>query len=367
MIQSRVTPKYGEEAKMKKKVVASHSDMVDALVRDVFKVEPAELAALAGSEAKEQTRDVMGGTPSPDTLDGVALFLRRMFAAAIAMREHHGAVHLLTQRQARKAGWSSAGLANLCLVLAWATFTNTELAYAHPVLLEADEAAPTRSNRLVQMKRRLPSLESLQDALFGVSRIDTAAMSQAAQARESVGLLPGSRLVSVDRVLADWLGVDPSEVELPSDKRGRTVFCRNSRSAIILAMIVTEATEVGRVLQEESVAAVRAKTDADADLAGLPGAIASNASLLLGVAIAHESGHTAHVLAPDKAYAARLAEAGRRFHRQRSERDEAAEDAARLNLIDVAARGWVHVGRRAARRVAYRLVDRNQASELHAP
>ncbi len=111
---------------------------------------------------------------------------------------------------------------------------------------------------------------------------------------------------------------------------------------------------------------MRVKTETDAQLAGLPGATACNFSLLIGVAITHAAGCTVHVLPPRDDVSADLVNAGQRIDSTLESFDE-AETVAFLEIQDVARRGYVHLGRRAVRRVAQRLFDRRTTPAVRTP
>jgi len=338
------------------KTAMTSNDLIDALIRTTFSIEPAVMASLSHGDDQVRLRLLPGMETSSDPLDGLDVFLRRTVAAAVAMREHHAAVSLVTERQARAAGWPTARTANLSLILAWAMFIN-EPARALPVLLEADEEAEAHVSPLVGADDRLPSLEMLL-AILGQSRqIDIAAMEQSARARQNAPAVHDRKLVQLGELLQRWLGADAGAVELPADRWTPRESNCNARAVGVFSWIAFNAVDLGLLLQEERTMVVRLKTDRDAALAGEPGATAANLALLLGAAANHAAGVTLHFLAPKPDFAAALVEAGRQIesrYRQPAE-DQEAETVQVLELEDLAGRGYIHVGRRAAERVARRL------------
>ncbi len=338
------------------KTAMTSNNLVDDLIRTTFSIEPAAMASLSHGDDQVRLRLLPGMDTSSDPLDGLDVFLRRTVAASVAMREHHAAVSLVTERQARAAGWPTARIANLSLILAWAMFI-TEPARALPVLLEADEEAEAPVSPLVRADDRLPSLEKLLATLGQSRQIDIAAMDQSARARQNAPAVHDRKLVQLGELLQRWLGADAEAVELPADRWAPRLSSCNARAVGVFSWIATEALDLGLVLQEERIMAVRTRTDPDAALAGEPGATAANLALLLGAAANHAAGVTVHVLPPKADFAAALVEAGRHIesgYRQPAE-DQEAETVQVLELEDLAGRGYIHVGRRAAERVARRL------------
>jgi len=74
-----------------------------------------------------------------------------------------------------------------------------------------------------------------------------------------------------------------------------------------------------------------------------------------------------HVLPPRDDVSADLVNAGQRFEGTFGDSDDEAETVASLEIQDVARRGYVHLGRRAARRVAQRLFDRRTTPAVRTP
>ena len=337
---------------------ATSNDLIDGLIRATFSVEPDVMASLSHGDHEVRLRLLPGVEVSSDPLDGVDVFLRRTVAASIALREHHGAVWLVTERQARAAGWPTARMANLSLILAWASAIG-ETTSVLPVLLEADEEAGSFVSPLVCAGDDLPSLPTLLATRNGLRRIDIAAMDRVARACQNAPAVHNRRLVELGEVLQRWLGIDASAVELPADRWAPRRSSRNARAAGVFDWIAYNAEDLGHVMQEERTMAVRLKTDRDAALAGDPGAAAANFALVLAAAANHAAGVTVHVLPPRPDFAETLVEAARSIgceHRQ-SAVDQETATVQRLDLEDLAARGFIRVGRRAAARVAHRLFD----------
>ena len=336
--------------------IPTSNDLIDGLVRQFFAVEPDVMASLAHDDEQVRLRRLPDTEATTDPLDGLEVVVRRVVAMTLRMRRHPGAVALVTEPQARRAGWPTATLANAAILLAWGLYIETEPCGAMPVLLAADETAEDVSP-LIRVGRNLPPLPRLLEELRRGWHVDAAARDRGARARENAPARTGRALAPLADVVADWLGVDVGTVELLADRPGRRVADRNARAAFYVSCIPIETLEMGQVLAEEQVMAVRLKTEHDARLAGLPGAVLCNLVLLLGAAFHHGGGATVHVLPPDDGVAAALGEAGRRIASRNgcSSHDEAVDG---LELEDLARRGYVHVGRRAAHRVAWRLHDR---------
>ncbi len=339
----------------KTKTPPTSNDLVDDLVRQMCGVEPDVMASLAHGDAEVQLRRWPGSGSSTDPLDGLDVFVRRTVGACLAMRDHDGAVALVTERQARDAGWPTARLANMSLVLARG-LAITEPAGVLPLLVEADEDADGSDCVLVRADDHLPTLDELLAALRRGQQ--TGPLKDRARVIASGPAVPRA-LVSLAAQLGDWLGVDAAAVELPSDRLGMVLTSGDARATGVVAWIVTAALATASAMAEERVTAVRVKTDLDAHLAGQPGATAANLALLLAAAIHHGTGVTVHFLAARDDYGAALVEAGRRIGQTRGQSaDEGeAETVDLLELRDAASRGYVHVGRRAARDVAQRLFD----------
>lgn len=337
------------------KIAKNSNGLIDDLIRTYFGIEPDVMASLSHGDEQTRLRLRPGVEESSDPLDGLDVFWRRTVAASLAMREHHAAVSLATERQARAAGWPTARVANLSLVLAWARFI-AEPAGTYPVLLEPDEEAEAPVSQLIAAVDQLPSLEALLATQAEFRRIDIAEMARSAAAFNAP-IIPGRKLVVLGDLLQHWLRIDAGAVELPSDSWAPRLSSGNARAVGVFAWIANNAIDIGLILQGESVMAVRVKTDRDAALAGEPGAAAANLALLLGAAANHAAGVTVHFLPPDAGFAAALVEAGRQIasrYREPAE-DQETETVQELELEDLAARGYIHLGRRAAERIARRL------------
>ena len=327
------------------------NDLIDGLVRQMFDIEPEVMASLAHDDAQVRLRRLPDLSPTTDPLDGLEVFVRRTVATCIALRRHAGAVSLVTERQARAAGWPNARLANMVLVLALALYNGSEPTRAVPVLVEADDDAPNHVLRLIRLSGRLPSLEKLQRVWRRGWRIDTAAMQRTAQTRENAPSRAGSKLVRLNELLQGWLSIDARRVELPGDRRpGDGVSSSGARAMCYFECLAVEALEMGHVMQTEVINAVRLKTEEDARIARQPGAVAANLALLLGAAVCHGSGYTVHFLPEHERFAAALIEAGQRFQGGHGL-------AGILDIEDLAGRGYIHVGKRAARHAARRIID----------
>ena len=343
------------------KTAVTSNDLVDDLVRQLCGVEPDVMASLAHGDDEVQLRRWLGSGPSGDPLDGLDVFMRRTVGACLAMRDHDGAVALVTERQARDAGWPTAQLANMSLAMAFG-LAITEPAGVLPLLVEADEDADGSDCVLVRGDDHLPTLEDLLATLRCGQELVPA--GERARNPASGPAVPRA-LVSLAAQLRDWFGVDAAAVELPSDRLGMALSSADARAVGVVSWIVTAALRTASAMAEESVTAVRVKTDLDARLAGQPGAIAANLALLLAAAIHHGVGITVHFLAARDDIGAALVEAGRRIGATRGQSvDEGeAETVDLLELRDYASRGYVHVGRRAAKDVAQRLYDAQPVTE----
>ena len=344
------------------KTVHTSYDHINDLVRKFFGIEPDAMAAMAHGDEEVRLRRLPDAPPTMDPLDGVEVVVRRTVAICVALRGHPGAVSLVTERQAAAAGWPSAQLANRCIVLAW-SLAVTEPSLALPLLIDADEAAGDAIIRLIRVGDRLPPLEELLGAFYESNRIDLDAMERASEARERTPAVGKVGIVSLADHLTGWLGVDVEGVELPTDRRGPRLKSPNARAVGGCAWLITTALDLGSVMARESTKAVRLKSERDAELAGEPGASLANFALLLGAAILHGSGYTMQVLAPKEELAAAVVEAGRRIRGRRVtagsswEGDEGeVKTVEELELEDIAARGYVHVGRDNVKRVAWRQV-----------
>ena len=338
------------------KTVKTSNDLIDDLIRTTFGAEPDVMACMSHGDEQVRLRLLPENETSSDPLDGLEVFWRRTVAASLAMREHRGAVSLLTERQARAVGWPTARMANLSLVLAWALFV-AEPAGTYPLLTEADEEAEGPVSPLVGPDEHLPSIEKLLATQAELRRMDLAEVDRSGFARRQVPIVQAGKLVHLGNLLERWLGINAGTVELPSDQWAPRLENRNARAVGVLAWIAATAVELGHVFTEERIMAVRLKTDGDATLAGEPGATAANLALLLAAAANQGAGVTVHFLPPTADHAAALVRAGRQIERQRqrSTLDRETTTVRRLELQDLAARGFVHVGRGAAMNVADRL------------
>jgi hypothetical protein len=343
--------------------VPSSNDLIDNLVRTYFGIEPDVMAKMAHGDEEVSLRLPPGTTETTDPLNGLEVLVRRVMAAVVAMRKHRGAVSLLTEHQAQRAGWPSARVVNMVLVLALALYNGSEPGMSVPILTEADENALNRVWHLIRVDRSLPSLEKLLKAWRRGWHNDKAAMDRTAQARDSALSLPGSRLVSLSHLLQQWLGIDAHEVELPGDRRrSGGVSSSGARAMYYFECLAVESLEMGHVMQTEWVKAVRLKTEEDARIARQPGAVCANFALLLGAAICHGSGYTTHLLPEREDFAADLIAAGQRFQGGHGLTED-DKSVALLEIEDLAGRGYVHVGRREAGRAARRVLDIYSASD----
>ena len=341
------------------KTAVTSNELVDELVRQMFGVEPDVMASLAHGDDEVQLRRWPGSGPSSDPLDGLEVFMRRTIGACLAMLSHDGAVALVTERQARDAGWPTARFANMSLAMAFG-MAITEPAGVLPLLVEADEDADGSDCLLLRADDHLPTLEDLLAAL----RRGQHPVAERERIVASGPAIPRA-LVSLAAQLGDWLGVDALAVELPSDRLGMALSSADARAVGVVSWIVTAALRTASAMAEESVTAVRIKTDLDAHLAGQPGATAANLALLLAAAVHHGAGVTVHFLAARDDIGAALVEAGRRIGATRGQSvdEDEAETVDLLELRDHASRGYVHVGRRAAKDVAQRVYDAQPVTE----
>lgn len=344
---------------------ATSNDLIDGLIRAIFSIEPDVMASLSHGDDETRLRLRPGMERSSDPLDGLAVFLRSTVAASIAMRNHHAGVSLVTERQARAAGWPTAQVANVSLILAWAIAVK-EPTGACPILLEADEGSEAQVGFLFRGGDHLQPLETLLETLTRLRRTEFATTDEAPTASLNAPAVHHRKLVQLSEVLKQWLGVDASAVEIPADSWGPRQDNCNTRAVGVAAWIVGTAIEGFQVLQTEEIMAVRLKTNQDAALAGEPGANSANLALLLAAAANHAAGVTVHFLPPTPAFASALVEAARSIgceHRQPAADPETAT-VQRLDIEDLAARGYIHIGRRAAARVAHRLFDEATGTAL---
>ncbi len=340
--------------------VPTSAELIGNLTRQNFGVEPAVMAAMAHGDGQVASRYLPGDDPSTDPLDGLEVLVRRAVALCWALRDHHGAVSLVTERQAAAAGWPDAALANRCVALAWGLFLGTEPTLAIPLLLDPDEDAGTVMVPLIRIDDDLPALDELLLPLHRGAPIEYDALERAADARRDAPAVAGVSIASMQDRLKEWLGIDADidAVDLACDFRGLRMQGPNGRAVALLTWIITTALELGSVMKRESIEAVRLKTERDAQLAGEPGAGAANCAVLLATAICHGAASTPRVLPTRDDLATTLAEAGRhaRDRRGREGDDGEASTVEMLDLRDRAARGYVHVGRANASQVAWRQV-----------
>ena len=340
--------------------VQTSDELIDDLTRRYFGVEPAAMAALAHGDREVDSRYLPGDDPSTDPLDGLEVAVRRAVAICCALRDHHGAVSLVTERQAAAAGWPNAGLANRCIALAWVLFIGTEPALASPLLLEPDDDVGAVMMSLIRIGDGLPALDELLLPLHRGAPIEYDALERVADARRDAPAVTGVSVASLQDRLIEWLGIDADidAVDLACDVRGLRMQGANGRAVALLTWIVTTALELGSVMVREEIEAVRLKTERDARLAGEPGAGAANFALLLAAAIRNGAGYSPRVLPPRDDVATALVEAGQRARERRGREgdDGEASTVEMLDLRDIAARGYVHVGRANAREVAWRQV-----------
>ena len=183
-------------------------------------------------------------------------------------------------------------------------------------------------------------------------------MERVAAARENAPPVANVRYVSLALLLDDWFGVDAASIDLESNIFGERMEGLNARAVIGCKWLITTALDLGRTMRLDAIEAVRIKTEDDALLADEPGAALANGALLLGVAVAHERGRFLRVLPPSDDLATAIVEAGRRARerRLREEEDSDANAVEFLELMDTAARGYVHVGRANVREVAWRQI-----------
>ena len=340
--------------------VPTSDELIGDVTRQNFGVEPNTMAALAHGDGQVASRYLPEDDPSTDPLDGLEVLVRRAVALCWALRDHHGAVSLVTERQAAAAGWPNAGLANRCVAFAWALFVGTEPALATPLLLDPDEELGAVMVPLIRMGDGLPPLDNLLLPLHRGAPIEYDALERAADARRDAPAVAGITISSLQDRLTEWFGIDADvdAVDLACDIHGLRMHGPNGRAVATLTWIITTALELGSVMKREEIEAVRLKAERDARLAGEPGARAANCAVLLGAAVRHGAGYSPCVLPPRDDLAAALVEAGRRARDRRGREgdDGEASTVEMLDLRDLAARGYVHVGRANARQVAWRQV-----------
>lgn len=335
--------------------IATSTDLIDGLVRTCFGVEPDAMAALARDDAQVLLRQAPGEVQEPTELDGVEAFLRRTVAISLAMRGRIDPVRLLTERQARAGGWPCARLANMAVVLGWALVLSDGPIASIPVLLEADEAAEDLDTSFGGDE--LPALDDLLDRFY--KPIDSGAVSRLdGGCREAPSR--DCRHVRLGVLVEAWFGVDVLATTLRADEYAPRLVSSNARAVAFLVWVITEGLELGAAMRSEMIDAARIKTEADARVAGEPGAVAANAVLLLACAIRHGAGWTPHLLAPREHAAAELFEHTRqvRLERPEADGDGEARIVALFALRDHAARHHIHVGRLNVQHVARRLYHR---------
>ena len=340
--------------------MSTSDELIGDLTRQNFGVEPNVMAAVAYSDGQVASRYLPGDDPSTDPLDGLEVLVRRAVALCWALRDHHGAVSLVTERQAAAAGWPDAGLANRCIALAWGLFLGTTPALATPLLLDPDEDVGTVMVPLIRIDDGLPTLDELLLPLHRGAPIEYDALERAADARRDAPAVAGVSIASMQDRLKEWLGIDADvdAVDLACDIHGLRMQGPNGRAVATLTWIATTALELGAAMKREEIEAVRLKTGRDAQLAGEPGAGAANCAALLGAAVRHGAGYSPRILPPRDDLAAALVEAGRRARDRRGREGDEGEASMveMLDLRDLAARGYVHVGRANGRQVASRQV-----------
>ena len=247
----------------------------------------------------------------------------------------------------------------MALLMAWALVI-TEPGMAMPVLLAPDETA-RGAGRLIRVGTKLPTYEKLSASLRRSRRSDRRTRERAQPAVQSKAHSRDRKLVPLDETVRSWLGVHASAVELPGDTDvwAPRLTSSNARAAGVLAWIINEALDLVDVMEDEDVSAFRIKTGLDAGLAGQPGEAAANLALLLGAATYHGTGYTVTFLPPAEGAAEALVEAGWVLANRDlgTDADLQIETAELLELEDLARSRFVHVGRRAAKRVALRRWD----------
>lgn len=330
--------------------------LVADLVRKYFGAEPTAMAALAHGDAVVRTRYASEDGPSVEPLDGVEVLLRRAVALCWTLRDHHGPVSLVTERQAIAAGWPCAGLANRCVALGWALFLATCRDLASPLLLEPGERVGEAMVPLIRVGEGLPALRELLIPYYRPSNDDDA-LERAAKARRDAPAIKGLRVASLQERVIDWFGIDADAdaADLACNIFGLRMADPNARAVHTCLWIITTAIHLGADMKAETVRAVRLQTERDARLAGAPGAAAANLAVLLGLAICHGRDHFCRLLPPEERFAAAVEEAGRQAQARR-DREGDGDEVGSVELIeleDFVARGYLHVGRANIREVAW--------------
>ena len=334
----------------------------DSLVADVvrrsFGVEPDTMAALAHGDEQVRERFEPDAEPTTDPLDGVDVFVRRTVALAMALCNHPGPVMFVTEQHATVAGWPGALLANRCISLAWGLFVATQPKSATPLLLKADEGASDAMVALIRVDKSLPDLDDLLAELNRQRQLRFDTVGWAPVSDGDVTAVAHAGVVSVERLAVDWFGVNVDAIDLPMNVLGTRAAGSNARAVIGFKWLITAAIELGTLIDEEDIPAIRLKTEEDARLAGEPGAAMANTATLLALAIRHAQHLTIPMLPARDDLAAAVIEAGQRARARRLREGEDREAMALdlLELQDLAARGYVHVGRAAAREVAWRQI-----------
>ena len=332
--------------------------LIDNLVRRFFGVEPDVMASLAHGDEQVRSRYAHDAEPTTDPLDGLDVLVRRTVALAVALRDHPGPAMLVTDRQAAAAGWPGVVLANRSIALAWALVVATQPVEATPLLLEADEEAGGAMAALIRVDEALPDLDDLLAELRRCRQPEPDIQDPTIAPQGCVMAAAHGGIVSFERLLVDWFGVDVGAIDLPVDWVGTRVAGSNARAVTAIKWLIQMAIGLGALIEQDAIPAVRLKTEEDARLAGEPGAAMANCALLLAVAIRHARHLTVRLLPPRDDLATAVVEAGRlaRERRLREGEDREATALDALELQDLAARGYVHVGRDAVREVAWRQI-----------
>ncbi len=334
--------------------------LVAGLVRRFFGVEPSVMAALAHGDAVVRTRYAPEDGPTIEPLDGVEVLLRRAVALCWRLRDHHGAVSFVTERQAAAAGWPNAGLANRCVLFAWALSLTTWADWTSPLLLEPDERAGEAMVPLIRVADGLPALDELLVPYYRRSSVDHDALDREADAGRDAPVITDLRIVPLRRRAMDWFGIDANAeaADIECNMLGLRMASPHGRAVQACIWVLNAGIELGRRFTVETVRAVRLRTERDARLAGAPGAAAANLAVLLGLAICHGRDYLPQLLPAADRFAADVEEAGRRA-RDRRDREGNGGEMGSVELIeveDLVARGYLHVGRATIRQVAWRSI-----------
>ncbi|RYC28756.1 hypothetical protein D3273_27635 [Lichenibacterium minor] len=243
-------------------------NLVGDLVRQIFGVEPAVMAALAHGDEQVRARFMPDAEPTTDPLDGLDVLVRRTVALAAALCDHSGAMSLVTEPQAAAPGWPSAMLANRCIVLGWALFIATQPISATPLLLEADEAAGGVMVPLISIDPTLSDLDDLLAELRRRRQLHLDDPDPAIVAHEDMRVVAHAGIVSVETLLTDWFGVDVAAIDLLVDWLGTRVAGSTARAVTAMRWLVNTAIGLAALIEQEAILAVRLKTERDARLAG---------------------------------------------------------------------------------------------------